>query len=83
MNDPRDEPTTADYAMAAAEKALKQGPKGAHNAALRSAQRLIRQQAKTFRPVEQGYQNYGPDPRARAYNEAADLIEALIEPEES
>lgn len=52
-----------------------------HNKAIRLAQRVIRQQAATFRPVELGYQNMVPDPRVAGYEAAAALLEALIEPE--
>lgn len=52
------------------------------NAIVRAAQRLIRQQAKRLPQREQGYNQWGEDPKAKGYREAADLLDALIDPEE-
>lgn len=86
MEDPRDAPTAGDYALAAAadnarqRERIEQGQHLAvHNRAIKQAQKLIRHEARSMGLVEISYDNWQPDPRARAYFEAANLLEALIE----
>ena len=92
-----DPPTAADYAWAAAEDAKKAAARNEariakletsvrrdeHNRAIRAAQRLLRARAKAMPQKELGYNQWGEDPRAVGYRQAAAELEALIEPEET
>lgn len=52
------------------------------NQAIRQAQSVLRYQATTFKDVEVGYNQWVPNPKAAAFNEAADLIGSLISEED-
>lgn len=53
-----------------------------HNKAIRMAQKLLQSRAQTFQPVEVGYHQYSEHPKKRAYEAAANELEALILDEE-